>query len=89
MNKEYDFQIATLDKIDFAKYFKEYEGVRFEDLMSLIEDDYNDTELSNNDVLEGYIFNLIEQEELIEYLKKRYKGRLQIYKYIYHTFKFQ
>lgn len=89
MSREYDFQMTTLDKIDFAKYFKEHEGVRFEDLISIIEKDYDNTDLSNNDILCGFIFNWIGYEELIEYLESRYEGRLWIYEHAYHTFKFQ
>lgn len=75
--KEYAVQKETLDKIDFLPYIEKYKGKKFWDLVSAVEDDYDNTELSNNEVLEGCIFNWYAEDEIIDYLHKRYPGKFR------------
>ena len=75
--KEYAVQKETLDKIDFLPYIEKYKGKKFWDLVSAVEDDYDNTELSNNEVLEGCIFNWYAEDEIIDYLQKRYPGKFR------------
>ena len=75
--KEYAVQKEALDKIDFLPYIEKYKGKRFWDLVSAVEDDYDNTELSNNEVLEGCIFNWYAEDEIIDYLQKRYPGKFR------------
>lgn len=65
-NKEY------LNPIDFLPYIEKFKGHDIEEMISAIEDDYNGTPLTDNELLEGCIFNWLNTEELIDYLTERY-----------------
>lgn len=75
--KEYAAQKEALDKIDFLPYIEKYKGKKLWDLISAVEDDYDNTELTNNDVLEGCTFNWYSEDEIIDYLEKRYPGKFR------------
>lgn len=75
--KEYAVQKEALDKIDFLPYIEKYKGKKFWDLVRAVEDDYDNTELSNNEVLEGCIFNWYAEDEIIYYLEKRYPDKFR------------
>lgn len=91
MEKELDWDYAskvqkeTLDKIDFLPYIEKYKGKKLRDLMSAVEDDYDDTELTNNEVLEGYTFNWFDESEIIDYLEKRYPGEFRAQEVSYNV----
>ncbi len=61
-----------LDKIDFLPFIKKHKGGRFLDLTFEIEQKYDGTEFTQNDVMEGFIFNWLSDIELAEYLEHRY-----------------
>ena len=63
--------LKMLDEIDFTKFFDET-TVPLYDLRRKIEDEYDNTKFSNNEVMEGCVFNWISDCELVEYLEKRY-----------------
>ena len=84
--KEMTIQFGYLDKIDIEKYMKNCKSSKVGDLISAIERDYDDTEFTNNDFLEGFIFNRCNEEEFIEYLEKRYGKRFSTTEHTYHTF---
>ena len=85
-DKEMAIQFGYLNQIDIEKYIKNCKSSKVEDLISAIERDYDDTEFTNNDFLEGCIFNRCNEEEFIEYLEKRYGKRFSTTEHIYHTF---
>ena len=70
--------IKMLDKINFDEFFREAsENVL--DLMNRVEDRYDHTKFSDNDVMQGYVFNWIGQDDFCEYLKNRYPERFHSY----------
>ena len=84
--KEMAIQFGYLDQIDIEKYMKNCKSSKVGVLISAIERDYNDTEFTNNDFLEGCIFNRCNEEEFIEYLEKRYRKRFSTTEHTYHIF---
>jgi len=63
----------VLDQIDFEPYIEKYRGKEIYELMDILEDDFNNTPLvTNNEYLEGCLFNWINEVELIDYLESRY-----------------
>ena len=51
-------------------------------LRKKMSDVYDDTKLTNNDFMKGYLFNVVTDERLVTYLKERYKDDIIIYDYI-------
>ena len=90
--KEYEEQMAEqfkyLDQIDIEKYMKNCTTKKVGELISAIERDYDNTEFTDNEFLQGCIFNWCNEEEFIEYLEKRYGSRFSSQEYSYHTFSF-
>ena len=77
--KNMEFQYETLDKIDFKPYIEEYKGKKFSDFISAIERDYDNTDVTNNDVLQGCIFNWLSEDEQTEYFEHRYGRSFRTY----------
>ena len=90
--KEYEEQMAEqfkyLDQIDIERYMNNCSTKKVGELISAIERDYDNTDFTDNDFLQGCIFNWCNEEEFIEYLEKRYGGRFSSQEYYYHTFSF-
>ena len=90
--EEYDKEMAEqfkyLDQIDIEKYMKNCTTKKVGELISAIERDYDNTEFTDNKFLQGCIFNCCNEEEFIEYLKKRYGNRFSSQEYTYNTFSF-
>lgn len=84
MKNEMKFQYETLDKIDFLPFIKKYKHKKFIEMIRDIEKTYDHTDICDNDVLEGFIFNWISEYELAEYLKKRYKENFKVYEVSYY-----
>ena len=84
--KMMETQYSYLDKIDIEKYMKNCTSSRISDLIYAIERDYDDTELTDNDFLEGFIFNYCNEEEFVEYLTRRFGERIYISEVSYYTF---
>ena len=87
--EEMAIQFGYLDQIDIEKYMNTCKSKKVGDLISAIERDYNDTEFTKNDFLQGCIFNMCNEEEFIEYLEKRYGRRFRTTEHSYHTFSIQ
>lgn len=63
-NKEY------LDKIDFIPYIRKSYDI--DGIIELVEEDYDNTDFTNNDILCGNIFNWCDTYDFKIYLEKRY-----------------
>ena len=63
-NKEY------LDKIDFIPYIKKSYDI--DGIIELVQEDYDDTDFTNNDILCGNILNWYDTYDFKIYLEKRY-----------------
>lgn len=81
-------QYGALDKIDFEPYFEKYNGKDVYTLMDAVRDDYDESSLTKNPVLSGYIFNYLSINEFIEYLEKRYKKKFKTQTQTYRTFSY-
>lgn len=61
------------DNVDFLPYIKKYKDKKFIDMMIELEKEWGDKDIvQNHPVLEGFLFNYIGEEELIDYLRYRY-----------------
>ena len=79
--------VKVLDSIDFSPYLKYIEkGERVWTFIRVIENDFNHTELVNNDILEGDIFNWLSESEIIEYFEKRYPNEFKTTEYTEYRF---
>lgn len=83
---EMAIQYSYLDKIDIEKYMKHCTTGKVDDLISAIERDYNFTDFTNNDFLEGFIFNNCSEEEFVEYLEHRFGKRFHSREVSCHVF---
>ena len=63
--------LQMLDSIDFTKLFDEA-TVPLYNLRKKLEDKYDNTDFTNNEVMEGCVLNWISDCELVEYLEERY-----------------
>lgn len=70
--------LKMLDEIDFYGFFEEC-SESVSDLMRRIENKYRDTKFVDNDIMQGYVFNWVDQWELSEYLKERYPDKFHSY----------
>lgn len=61
-----------LDTIDFLPFIKKHKGDTLSNLTFELEQKYDGTEFTQNDIMEGFIFNWLTETELAEYLEKRY-----------------
>ena len=71
--------IEIFDTIDFMPFLKQSDDLDF--LRKKMSDVYDDTELTNNDFMKGFLFNVVTDERLVTYLKERYKDDIIIYDY--------
>lgn len=79
--------VKVLDSIDFLPYLKYIEkGKNVWTFIDAIENIFDHTELVNNDVLEGYIFNWLSESEIIEYFEKRYPDKFKTIEYTEYRF---
>lgn len=75
----------VLEQIDFIPYIENCKGKEVYELMDMMEDDFNDTPLvQDNKYLEGTLFNWINEVELIEYLIQRYSIQFNYVEQIRH-----
>lgn len=72
-------QKEVLDKIEFLPYIKDAHNKNILRLMEAVEKDYDNTELTNNEFLEGDTFNWISVNEFLDYLYKRYPKNFDWY----------
>ena len=79
--------IKVLDSIDFSPYLKYIEkGKSVTTFIRVIENEFDYTELVNNDILEGYIFNWLTVFEIVEYFEKRYPDKFKVIVYTEYRF---
>ncbi len=79
--------IKILDSVDFSPYLEYIEkGKNVWTLIRIIENDFNNTELVNNDILDGCIFNWLSESEIIEYFEKRYPDKFITMAYTEYRF---
>jgi hypothetical protein len=78
MTQEEIDNFKILDKIDFLPYIKKFKGKDMAELICAVEADYDATELTDNPCCEGYIFNNVSSDDLIDYLKKRYGSTFDV-----------
>ena len=79
--------IKILDSIDFTPYFKYIKyGDDVWNFFNAIENDFNNTELTNTDILEGDIFNWLSFSEMIEYFENRYPNKFRIVELVKYVF---
>ena len=82
--KAEELTYSILDSIDLIPYIKKHDN---EDVYSLIwelECEYGNSEQTNNESLEGCLFNVIGECEFIDYLEKRYGPKFSTYEVIQH-----
>lgn len=79
--------IKVLDTIDFSPFFKYIEkGQSVWNFLNAIEDKFDYTQLVNNDICEGYIFNWLSESEIVEYFEKRYPNEFKTTTYTEYRF---
>lgn len=78
-NRATKAQKEVLDKIDFLPYIKNAHNENILHLMFAVEKDYDNTELTNNEFLEGDTFNWISVDEFVSYLRERYPKNFDYY----------
>lgn len=76
-----EINCQILDTIELLPYIERFKRKDLTELIHAIEDDYNNTELTNNEYLEGYIFNWLTVEEIIDYFQKRYPKEFKVIAY--------
>jgi len=67
-----EYNIKVLDSIDFLPYIKKFKGDTVGSLIDAVEEDFDGTEITNNDYLMGYIFNWFGMHDIVQYLTRRY-----------------
>lgn len=73
-NDEFEF----LDSLDLKPYLKE--GLDVYDIMNKIEENHS------KDYYEGVIFNCIDRDDFISYLKRRYGNKIYFCSHITYSF---
>ena len=64
--------LVVLDSIDFMPFLKLCDESEIDILREKMSNKYNYTELTNNEFMHGYLFNVIGDNDLIKYLRERY-----------------
>lgn len=84
VDKYVNFNYQVLDTIEFLPYIEKFKRKKLIDLVIAVENDYDGTEITNNSVLEGSIFNWLSVEEIKDYLYKRYPKDFRVVEYCYY-----
>ena len=66
-----------LDCIDFTEWIDNFKCKEVYQMMDAMEDAYNKTVI-DNEYLQGCLFNYINEQELIDYLKNKYPNKFRI-----------
>lgn len=69
--------LEILDEIDFIPYLQKCTNINM--IYELVQDNYNESELTKNDICEGLIFNWLDMYDFMNYLLDRYQSNLLIY----------
>ena len=74
-----DYTRSVLDTIDLEPYLKGAKNdTRAYDIMQAIGDD-NDEGFKDNPVFQGSLFNCLNEDEFIDYIRRRYGGKYDFY----------
>lgn len=75
--KGYKYNLSILDKLDLSRFL--ISGKTIWDIRGEIEDAYDDnefspeiTEMVENDIMQGFIFNYLSEDEFMDYLVEKY-----------------
>lgn len=74
----YSKSIEILDTIDFMPYIKLCDGSDIDILREKMSNEYNYTEITNNEFMQGCLFNVIGDDNLISYLINRYGADISV-----------
>lgn len=77
--KAEELTYSILDSIDLVPHIKKYVDDDVRCLMDELELEYGDSEQTDNELMQGFLFNVIGPEEFIDYLEKRYEGKFTTY----------
>ena len=80
--------LEVLDTIDFIPFLKLCDGSEIDILREKLSNKYNHTELTNNEFMRGYLLNVIGDNDLITYLRKRYDD-ITIYEDTCYTIRYK
>lgn len=81
--------LGVLDTIDFMPFLKLCDGSEIDILREKLSNKYNYTELTDNEFMHGYLFNVIGDNDLVKYLRERYDGDITIYEDTHYTIKYK
>ena len=81
--------LEVLDTLDFMPFLKLCDGSEIDILREKMSNKYNYTELTNNEFMHGYLFNVIGDNDLITYLRERYDDDITIYEDTHYTIKYK
>ena len=77
--KAEELTYSILDSIDLVPYLKRHNNEDIYGLIDELEDEYDESPEVSNELLQGCLFNVIGEEEFIDYLEKRYKRKFSTY----------
>ena len=77
--KAEELTYSILDSIDLVPYIKKYINDDVHCLIDELELEYDNTKQTDNELLQGCLFNVVGPEEFIDYLEKRYEGKFTTY----------
>ena len=69
----------VFDTIDFEPYLRLCKTL--DEFRDALERAYDNTPITNNDFMEGCIWNVHNDYEIVDYLKKRYGNKVSFYEY--------
>lgn len=72
-DEKLEFTEKILDNIDLSQYLREYNDKPLFIIMDILGDKYDFTDVTNNDVCEGLLFNWMNEVEFEDYLYERYQ----------------
>ena len=81
--------LEVLDTIDFMPFLKLCDGSEIDILREKLSNKYKYTELTDNEFMHGYLFNVIGDNDLIKYLRERYGDDITIYEDTCYTIRYK
>jgi len=80
--KAEELTYSILDSIDLVPYIKKHNNENIYGLIDELENEYDNSDQTDNELMQGCLFNVIGPEEFIDYLEKRYEGKFTTYEVI-------
>ena len=87
--KAEELTYKILDSIDLVPYIKKWVDDDVRCLIDELELEYDNSEQTDNELLQGCLFNVIGPEEFIDYLEKRYEGKFTTYEVTIRNIRFK